>query len=141
MISVISKFGMLDQHSKELVQQIRNTHPENGITVLVDGGTAGNIDYVHSLYTDFPIAVLIVSITTYIVLLLFFRSLFLPLKAILMNTLSLLASYGALVVIFQNGVIHQALGFTPLGFVKASSHILFFSALFGLSLYSAGFLL
>src|SRR5712692_6259129 len=119
MISVISKYGMLDQHSQELVQTIRNTHPENGITVLVDGGTAGNIDYVRSLYTDFPMAVLIVSITTYVVLLLFFRSLFLPLKAILMNTLSILASYGALVVIFQNGFMHQALGFTPLSFVEA----------------------
>jgi RND superfamily putative drug exporter len=141
MISVISKYGMLDQHSQELVQTIRNTHPENGITVLVDGGTAGNIDYVHSLYTDFPIAVLIVSITTYIVLLLFFRSLFLPLKAILMNTLSILASYGALVVIFQNGYMHQALGFTPLGFVEASSPILLFCALFGLSMDYEVFLL
>src|SRR5215469_5593755 len=83
MISVISKYGMLDQHSEELVQTIRNTPPGNGITVLVDGGTAGNIDYVQSLYTDFPMALLVVSITTYVVLLLFFRSLFLPLKAIL----------------------------------------------------------
>jgi putative drug exporter of the RND superfamily len=141
MISVISKYGMLDQHSEELVQTIRNTHPGNGITVLVDGGTAGNIDYVSSLYTDFPKAVLIVAITTYIVLLLFFRSLFLPLKAILMNTLSILASYGALVVIFQNGFMHQALGFTPLGFVEASSPILLFCALFGLSMDYEVFLL
>ena len=141
MVSVISKYGMLDQNSQELVQTIRNTHPGNGITVLVDGGTAGNIDYVHSLYTDFPMAVLIVSITTYIVLLLFFRSLFLPLKAILMNTLSILASYGALVVIFQNGFMHQALGFTPLGFVEASSPILLFCTLFGLSMDYEVFLL
>jgi putative drug exporter of the RND superfamily len=141
MISVISKYGMLDQHSEELVQTIRNTHPVNGITVLVDGGTAGNIDYVDSLYTDFPIAVLIVSITTYLVLLLFFRSLFLPLKAILMNTLSILASYGALVAIFQNGFMHQVLGFTPLGFVEASSPILLFCTLFGLSMDYEVFLL
>jgi putative drug exporter of the RND superfamily len=141
MISVISKYGMLDQHSQELVQTIRNTNPGNGIAVLVDGGTAGNIDYVQSLYTDFPIAVLIVSVTTYIVLLLFFRSLILPLKAILMNTLSILASYGALVVIFQNGFMHQALGFTPLGFVEASSPILLFCSLFGLSMDYEVFLL
>ncbi|HKV02883.1 MAG TPA: MMPL family transporter, partial [Ktedonobacteraceae bacterium] len=133
LILVISKYGMLDQHSLELVQTIRNTPPGNGMTALVDGGTAGNIDYVSSLYTDFPVAVLIVAITTYIVLLLFFRSLLLPLKAILMNTLSILASYGALVVIFQDGFLHQLLGFTPLGFVEASSPILLFCALFGLS--------
>jgi putative drug exporter of the RND superfamily len=141
LISVISKYGMLDQHSEELVQTIRNTHPGNSITVLVDGGTAGNMDYVQSLYTDFPMAVLIVSITTYIVLLLFFRSLFLPLKAILMNTLSILACYGALVVIFQNGFMHQVLGFTPLGFVEASSPILLFCTLFGLSMDYEVFLL
>ncbi len=141
LISVISKYGMLDQRSQELVQTIRNTTPGNGITVLVDGGTAGIIDYVQSLYTDFPIAILLVSVTTYIVLLLFFRSLILPLKAILMNTLSILASYGALVVIFQNGFMHQALGFTPLGFVEASSPILLFCALFGLSMDYEVFLL
>ena len=141
MISVISKYGMLDQHTEALVQTIRNTHLGNGITVLVDGGTAGNIDYVQSLYTDFPMAVLVVSITTYVVLLLFFRSLFLPLKAILMNTLSILASYGALVVIFQNGFMHQVLGFTPLGFVEASSPILLFCTLFGLSMDYEVFLL
>jgi putative drug exporter of the RND superfamily len=141
MIQVISKYNMLDQHSEELVQTIRNTQPAGGITVLVDGGTAGNIDYVTSLYTDFPKAVLIIAVVTYIVLLLFFRSLLLPLKAILMNTLSILASYGALVLIFQDGFLHQFLGFTPLGFVEASSPILLFCSLFGLSMDYEVFLL
>jgi putative drug exporter of the RND superfamily len=71
----------------------------------------------------------------------FFRSVFLPLKAILMNTLSILASYGMLVVIFQNGFLHQFLNFTPLGFVEASSPILLFCALFGLSMDYEVFLL
>jgi RND superfamily putative drug exporter len=82
-----------------------------------------------------------VAATTYIVLLLFFRSLILPLKAILMNTLSILASYGALVVIFQDGFLHQVLGFTPLAFVEASSPILLFCSLFGLSMDYEVFLL
>ena len=141
LIQVISKYDMLDQRSQELVLTIRNTPPGGGITVLIDGSTAGDIDYVTSLYTDFPKAILIVAITTYIVLLLFFRSLVLPLKAILMNTLSIMASYGALVVIFQDGFLHQFLGFTPLGFVKATSPILLFCALFGLSMDYEVFLL
>jgi len=141
MILVISKYGMLDQRSQALVQTIRNTTPGNGITTLVDGSTAGDMDYVTSLYTDFPIAVVIVAITIYIVLLFLFRSLILPLKAILMNTLSILASYGALVVIFQNGFLHQLLGFTPLGFVEASGPILLFCSLFGLSMDYEVFLL
>ena len=141
MIFVISKYGMLDQHSQALVQTIRNTPPGGGMTTLVDGSTAGDMDYVTSLYTDFPIAVLIVAITTYVVLLILFRSLVLPLKAILMNTLSILASYGALVVIFQGGFLHQVLNFTPLGFVEASGPILLFCSLFGLSMDYEVFLL
>ena len=140
-MQVISKYGMLDQRSQALVQTIRNTKPGGGIRILVDGGTAGDIDYVNSLYTDFPKAVLIVALTTYLVLFLLFRSLVLPLKAILMNTLSILASYGALVVVFQDGFLHQVLGFTPLGYVEASSPILLFFALFGLSMDYEVFLL
>ncbi|HAE84072.1 MAG TPA: MMPL family transporter [Ktedonobacter sp.] len=141
LILVISKYGMLDQRSQALVQTIRNTSPGSGITTLVDGSTAGDMDYVTSLYTDFPIAVAVVATKTYIVLLFLFRSLLLPLKAILMNTLSILASYGALVVIFQNGFLHQLLGFTPLGFVEASGPILLFCSLFGLSMDYEVFLL
>ncbi|HEX4204993.1 MAG TPA: MMPL family transporter [Ktedonobacteraceae bacterium] len=141
LIQVVSKYGMVDQRSEALVQTIRNTNPGSGTSILVDGGSAANIDYVDSLYTDFPIAVLVVAITTYIVLLLLFRSVVLPLKAILMNTLSILASYGALVLIFQDGFLHQILRFTPLGFVEASSPILLFCTLFGLSMDYEVFLL
>ncbi len=141
MIQVISKYGMLDAHSQALVQTIRNTSPGSGMTTLVDGSTAGDMDYVTALYTDFPIAIMIVAATTYIVLLLLFRSLILPLKAIVMNTLSILASYGAPVVIFQNGFLHQVLNFTPLGFVEASGPILLFCSLFGLSMDYEVFLL
>jgi putative drug exporter of the RND superfamily len=141
MIQVISKYGMLDQHSQALVQTIRNTSPGGGMVTLVDGSTAGDMDYVTSLYTEFPIAMLIVASITYVVLLLLFRSLVLPLKAILMNTLSILASYGALVLIFQDGYLHQLLNFTPLGFVEASGPILLFCSLFGLSMDYEVFLL
>ncbi len=141
LVQVISKYSMLDARSEGLVQTIRNTKPGDGISVLVDGGTAADIDYVSSLYSDFPIALLVVSLITFIVLFLLFRSVVLPLKAILMNTLSILASYGALVVIFQDGFLHQILGFTPLGFVEASSPILLFCSLFGLSMDYEVFLL
>jgi RND superfamily putative drug exporter len=141
LVAVISKYGMLDARSEALVQTIRNTDPGHGMKILVDGGTAGNIDYVTSLYSDFPTAILIVAITTYVVLLLLFRSLVLPLKALIMNTLSILASYGALVIIFQNGFLHQLFGFSPLGFVEASSPILLFCSLFGLSMDYEVFLL
>jgi RND superfamily putative drug exporter len=141
LVQVISKYEMLDLRSQELVQTIRNTPPGHGMSVLVGGGTAFDIDYVNSIYTDFPIAVLAIALTTYFVLFFLFRSLVLPLKAILMNTLSILASYGALVVIFQQGFLHQVLGFTPLGFVEATSPVLLFCSLFGLSMDYEVFLL
>ena len=140
-IQVVSKYNALDLRSQALAQTIRNTQPGHGMNVLVTGVSAANIDYVDSLYTAFPIAILVVALVTYIVLFFFFRSVVLPLKAILMNTLSILASYGALVIIFQNGFLHQILGFTPLGFVEASSPILLFCALFGLSMDYEVFLL
>jgi RND superfamily putative drug exporter len=140
-IEVISKYNALDQRSQALAQTIRNTQPGHGMTMLVTGESAANIDYVTTLYTAFPLAILVVALVTYLVLFFFFRSVFLPLKAILMNTLSILASYGALVIIFQNGFLHQILGFTPLGFVEASSPILLFCALFGLSMDYEVFLL
>jgi RND superfamily putative drug exporter len=141
LVQVVSKYGMLDARSEALVQAIRNTTPPGGIRVLVDGGTAGVIDYVNTLYTDFPRALLLVALITYVVLLLLFRSVVLPLKAIAMNTLSILASYGALVFVFQEGHFSNLLHFTPLGYVEASSPILMFCALFGLSMDYEVFLL
>ncbi len=141
LVEVISKYPMNDPRSQTLVQTLRNTPPGHGISVLVGGGTAADIDYVSSLYTDFPRAILVIALTTYLVLFLLFRSVVLPLKAIVMNTLSILASYGALVVIFQDGFLHQVLGFSPLGFVEASSPILLFCTLFGLSMDYEVFLL
>jgi RND superfamily putative drug exporter len=141
LVQVVSNYGMLDARSQALVQAIRNTAPPGGIHVLVDGGTAGVIDYVNTLYTDFPRAVLLVGLITYVVLMLLFRSVILPLKAIAMNTLSILACYGALVFIFQEGHFSHLLNFTPLGYVEASTPIIMFCAIFGLSMDYEVFLL
>ncbi len=141
LVQVYSKYGMLDPRSEALVQAIRAATPPGGMRVLVDGGTAGVIDYVNTLYGAFPGALLLIALVTYIVLALLFRSLVLPLKAIVMNTLSILASYGALVFIFQQGHFSNLLNFTPLGYVEASSPILMFCALFGLSMDYEVFLL
>jgi RND superfamily putative drug exporter len=141
MVQVVSNYSVLDSRTESLVEAIRSTAPPATMHVLVDGSTAAIIDYVNTLYGAFPIALVVVAVVTYLVLMLVFRSLILPLKAILMNLLSILASYGALVLIFQDGHLHQVLNFTPLGFVEASSPILMFCALFGLSMDYEVFLL
>ena len=136
-----SQFGQTDDRSKALVRAIRATPPPEGFRLLVGGGTAGVIDYADRLYEQFPRAALIVVAAIYLVLLWTFRSVIIPLKAVLMNTLSILASYGALVVIFQEGAFSNVLGFEPLGFVEASLPILMFCVLFGLSMDYEVFLL
>ena len=127
--------------SKELLADIRATQREGDLSLLVTGGTANIVDVVSAMYRDFPIAIALIMAATYVVLLILFRSLLLPLKAILMNSLSILASYGALVWIFQEGNLSQVLGFAPLGFVEASLPVILFCVLFGLSMDYEVFLL
>jgi RND superfamily putative drug exporter len=138
---VTSRFGQTDDRSKDLVRAIRETPPPPGFTLLVGGGTAGVIDYADRLYEQFPRAALLVVLAIYLVLLVTFRSVVIPLKAVAMNVLSLLASYGALVVIFQDGAFANVLNFQPLGFVEASLPIIMFCVLFGLSMDYEVFLL
>jgi RND superfamily putative drug exporter len=140
LVSIVSTYGMIDPHAEALVQDIRASRFA-GLRVLVTGGTAGVVDYVNTMYSEFPWAILAVAITTYIVLMLLFQSVILPLKALAMNTLSILSAYGALVFIFQQGHLSGPLNFTPLGFVEASAPIMIFCALFGLSMDYEIFLL
>jgi RND superfamily putative drug exporter len=140
-VTATSRYGQTDVRSKDLVRAIRATPPPTGFTMLVGGGTAGVVDYADRLYDQFPRAALLVVAAIYLVLLVSFRSVVIPIKAILMNVLSIVASYGALVVVFQDGALSGPLHFTPLGFVEASLPILMFCVLFGLSMDYEVFLL
>ena len=99
------------------------------------------IDYADRLYDQFPRAAIIIVLAIYVVLLRTFGSVVIPIKAVAMNALSILASYGALVVIFQEGALADLLHFQPLGFVEASLPIIMFCVLFGLSMDYEVFLL
>jgi RND superfamily putative drug exporter len=127
--------------NKELLSKLRAYRPGGDLTMLVDGGTAEIVDVVDEMYGQFPRAVALIIGATYLILLVLFRSVLLPLKAIAMNTLSILASYGALVWVFQDGNLSGLLRFAPLGFVEASLPIIMFCVLFGLSMDYEVFLL
>ncbi|HYU19220.1 MAG TPA: MMPL family transporter [Chloroflexota bacterium] len=141
LIRVVSRYGQTAEQSKDLVRAIRHTPLDGGLSFQVAGGSAGVIDYADRLYQDFPRALLFVLISTYLVLLVLFRSVVLPLKALVMNTLSIVASYGALVAVFQEGLLAGPLHFQPLGFIEASLPIVMFCVLFGLSMDYEVFLL
>ncbi|MDP7533358.1 MAG: MMPL family transporter, partial [SAR202 cluster bacterium] len=98
-------------------------------------------DTVDRMYSDFPKIVVYVAVVTYVALFLLFRSVLLPLKAVVLNVMSILASFGALVFVFQQGHFQSILGFTSEGFTEASVPILLFSIVFGLSMDYEVFLL
>ncbi len=128
--------------SKDLITHLRtNTAEAQGLTVLVGGAQASTLDFTNYLYGNFPKAILFTVIATYVLLLLMFRSLVLPLKAILMNVLSVCAAYGVLVFVFQWGVLQNLLGFHSTGEIDSFIPILMFCILFGLSMDYEVFLL
>lgn len=141
LIRVTSRYGQTAPESKALVRRIRSLPIGAGLRTLVGGGTAGVVDYTEGLYHAFPRVLLFIVASTYVILLVLLRSVLLPFKAIIMNTLSLLASYGALVLVFQDGVLDWLPGFAAIGFVEASLPIVMFCVLFGLSMDYEVFLL
>lgn len=127
--------------TEDLVQAIRAYQPGVGLHLLVDGSAGAEVDIVGALYRQFPRTLLLIIVLTYVALFILFRSVLLPLKAIVLDSLSLFASYGALVLIFQEGFFSRLLGFQPLGFVEATLPIIMFCMLFGLSMDYEVFLL
>ena len=109
--------------------------------MLVGGGAADVTDVVGRVAADFPRTALFIIVTTYLVLFALLRSVVLPAKALVMNTLSIVASFGALVWIFQDGNLSSILGFQPLGFVETTQPVILFCVLFGLSMDYEVFLL
>ena len=123
------------------VDEVRAVKPPGGTSFLVGGLSAGQKDFITSLYGKAPYAAAFVLVVTYLILLLTFRSVIIPLKAVIVNVLSLTASFGALVFVFQDGNLSDLLSFTPLGFVDATLPILMFCTIFGVSMDYEVFLL
>jgi putative drug exporter of the RND superfamily len=123
------------------VDAVRTVEAPPGTSFLVGGLSAGQKDFISSLYGKAPFAAAFVIGVTYLILLITFRSVFIPLKAVIVNILSLTASFGAMVFVFQDGHLSGLLDFTPLGFVDATLPILMFCTIFGVSMDYEVFLL
>jgi RND superfamily putative drug exporter len=101
--------------------------------VLVSGQTAFDVDVINFILGRTPLAVGFVIVVTYFVLFLLTGSLVLPLKAVALNLLSISASFGALVWIFQDGHLSGLLGFTPQS-IDPSIPVILFAIVFGMSM-------
>jgi trehalose monomycolate/heme transporter len=124
----------IGEEAKDLVAAVRDVPAPDGGTVLVGGQTATLVDLLDSLGDLLPWMALMVVGTTFVLLFLAFGSVVLPVKALVMNVLSLGASFGALVWIFQDGHLSGFLNFTPTGTVEATQPILVLAIVFGLSM-------
>jgi uncharacterized membrane protein YdfJ with MMPL/SSD domain len=127
--------------ARHIVTQIRALAPPAGATVLVGGTTAGLVDELASLGSVLPWMALLVCVSTFVLLFLAFGSVVLPLKAIVMNVLSLGATFGVVVWIFQWGHLSGLLRFTPTGSIDPTMPILMAAIIFGLSMDYEVFLL
>ncbi len=143
--TVYTPYGPNRAEAQALVAEMRDPSsalaPPTGATVLVGGGAAEVRDVVQRIAADFPRSAAFILISTYLVLFVLLRSVVLPLKALVVNGLSITASFGALVWIFQDGNLSALLGFTPLGFVETTLPVILFCVLFGLSMDYEVFLL
>ncbi len=143
--TLYTPFGPNRDEGRSLVADLRDPTgllaPPNGTVVLVGGGAADVADVVDRVAADFPRTAVFIIITTYLILFVLLRSVILPAKALVMNTLSIVASFGALVWIFQDGNLSALLGFQPLGFVETTQPVILFCVLFGLSMDYEVFLL
>jgi RND superfamily putative drug exporter len=119
--------------ARDLVAAVRAEPAPAGARVLVGGSSAEIADLLASLRTTLPWMLVVIVAVTFIVLFMAFGSLVIPLKAILTTFVSLAASFGALVWIFQDGNLSGMLGFTSTGTVEATQPVLMFAVAFGLA--------
>jgi RND superfamily putative drug exporter len=141
LVSVRHGYEGLSSEARELVGEVRDVPAPDGAEVLVGGRAADLRDLLASLGSTLPWMGLFVVGVTLVLLFLAFGSVVLPVKAIAMNVLSLSASFGALVWIFQDGHLSSALGFTSTGAIEATQPILMLAMAFGLSMDYEVFLL
>jgi RND superfamily putative drug exporter len=138
-LSVVPSVEPVSEEAETLVADLREVGAP--FEVLVGGSSAQLVDSKGSIFGRMPLAAAIIGTVTFIVLFLMFGSILVPLKAVVLNLLSLSATFGAMVWIFQDGHFADFLNFTPTGSLDTTTPILMFCVAFGLSMDYEVFLL
>jgi len=138
-VIVVGRHEYGDEPTQAFVRRLRgdilpSVAWPRGVEALAGGAPPQGVDFLDRAYSSFPWLVLIVLALTYLLLLRAFRSLLLPLKAVLLNLLSISASYGMLVVVFRWGVGSHVLGLYEFPQIEGWIPIFLFAMLFGLSM-------
>lgn len=137
--SVLPKSKDMSKASENLVKQIRSTNVD-GIQGMVGGDTASLLDFIELIAHYGIYAAIIIMVAMLILFYLLLGSILIPLKTIILTTMSLSASFGFLVWVFQEGHLNNLIGITKLSGIDASQLVIIFALAFGLSMDYAAFL-
>jgi RND superfamily putative drug exporter len=119
----------------ENLEAVRAAAHGVGPDVRVGGGPASNADFVDAVYGSFPLMIALITLTTFVLLARAFRSLLLPIKAILLNVISIAAAWGVLVLVWQQGYGSELLwDMQATGSIPSWIPLMVFAFLFGLSM-------
>jgi len=131
----------MSRDARTMVDELRAATPPDGATAQFTGMPASRVDIVDMIGARVPWMALFVAVVSSLVLFLAFGSVTIPLKSVLLNLLSLSAAFGAIKLIFQDGHLHDLLGFTPIGAIDANFPVLIVAIAFGLAMDYEVFLL
>ncbi|MEO7021242.1 MAG: MMPL family transporter [Ktedonobacteraceae bacterium] len=140
-VTIATNVADFSTTAENIVRQLRTIAAPAGLTAFVGGNTAQQMDLTASMSNVIPLALTVMAVMIFILLFLMTGSIILPLKAIVLNLLSLTATLGALVWVFQEGHLHELLGFQPIGSLDIQITVLIFAIAFGLSMDYEVFLL
>jgi putative drug exporter of the RND superfamily len=120
---------------RDVLDRVRTTVHEAGDGVRLGGLGAQNHDFIEAVYGNFPLMIVLIAIVTFILLARAFRSLLLPLKAVILNVISVGAAWGVLDLIWQRGHGSDLIwGISATGSITAWIPLMVFAFLFGLSM-------
>jgi len=138
-VDVLTTGAPLAESTIDLVHEIRGLDGPGD--VLVSGTAADHVDQLAAIADRIPLALAILGALTFVTLFLMTGSVVLPVKALVMNLLTVSATFGLLVMIFQWGNLEGLLGFTSSGALESTQPVFIFAVVFGLSTDYAVFLL
>jgi len=138
-LSVVPAVPSQSPEAESLVHEIRDL--DAPYKVLVAGSSANLVDGKAAIAARLPLALGLIAVATFVLLFLMFGSVLVPIKALIINVLSLTATFGAMVWIFQDGHLSGLLDFTPTGAIDVTMPVLMFCVAFGLSMDYEVFLL
>ena len=138
-LTVVPSVALVSSEGEDLVHDIRDI--DAPFAFGVEGDAADLVDTKAAIYDRLPLALTIIGITTFVLLFAVFGSLLVPVKAIVLDLLSLTATFGAMVWIFQEGHLSGVLDFSATGQLDVAMPILMFCIAFGLSMDYEVFLL